>query len=152
MPRRLSLIQQDILEELCKENDISFISSANEQDRIKKILKEAYDIIIVGNVGQLNKIILPEAIAVMVYHGIGLKQSYYTYNQIASKISDFPDPRQTQTIRSQFFGSKHLFLCTPRDQIQDHFSDLAGLCPKDFPCAQQDILACTLHQCLFFEI
>ena len=62
MPRRLSLIQQDILEELCKENGISFISSVNEQDRIKKILKEAYDIIIVGNVGQLNKIILPEAI------------------------------------------------------------------------------------------
>jgi len=78
MPRRLSLIQQHILEELCKENDISFISSANEQGRIKKILKEAYDIIIVGNVGQLNKIILPETIAVMVYHGIGLKQSYYT--------------------------------------------------------------------------
>ena len=78
MPRRLSLIQQHILEELCKENDISFISSANEQGRIKKILKEAYDIIIVGNVGQLNKIILPETNPVMVYHGIGLKQSYYT--------------------------------------------------------------------------
>ena len=78
MPRRLSLIQQNILEELCKRINISFITSKNEHDRINKILKEAYDIIIVGNVGQLHKIILPEAIAVMVYHGIGLKQSYYT--------------------------------------------------------------------------
>ncbi len=78
MPRRLSLIQQHILEDLCNRINISFITSKSEQNRINKILKEAYDIIIVGNVGQLHKIILPEAIAVMVYHGIGLKQSYYT--------------------------------------------------------------------------
>ena len=78
MPRRLSLIQQHILKDLCKRINISFITSKSEQNRINKILKEAYDIIIVGNVGQLHKIILPEAIAVMVYHGIGLKQSYYT--------------------------------------------------------------------------
>ena len=78
MPRRLSLIQQHILEDLCNRINISFITSKSEQNRINKILKEAYDVIIVGNVGQLHKIILPEAIAVMVYHGIGLKQSYYT--------------------------------------------------------------------------
>ena len=41
MPRRLSLIQQNILEELCKRINISFITSKNEHDRINKILKEA---------------------------------------------------------------------------------------------------------------
>ena len=39
---------------------------------------------IVGNVGQLTKIVSESTIAVMVYHGIGLKQSYY--NDIDSRI------------------------------------------------------------------
>ena len=85
MPRRSTTIQQDILTTECKKLNIQFISSMTEEGRIDKILKEAFDIIIVGNVGQLTKIILPEAIAVMVYHGIGLKQSYY--NDIDDRIN-----------------------------------------------------------------
>ena len=77
MPRRSTMKQDVILEAECKKLKIQFISSMTEESRIDKILKEAFDIIVVGNVGQLNKIILPKAIAVMVYHGIGLKQSYY---------------------------------------------------------------------------
>ena len=58
--------QDDILAAECKKLNIQFISSMTEESRIDKILKEAFDIIVVGNVGQLNKIILPKAIAVMV--------------------------------------------------------------------------------------
>ena len=77
MPRRSSDVQQTILSQVCSELDVVFVAADSEPDRIKKIIREAYDVIIVGNVGQLKQIVLPDALAVMVYHGIGLKQSYY---------------------------------------------------------------------------
>ena len=77
MPRRSSDVQQTILSQACSELDVVFVAADSEPDRIKKIIREAYDVIIVGNVGQLKQIVLPDALAVMVYHGIGLKQSYY---------------------------------------------------------------------------
>ena len=77
MPIRTSLVEKNILKEACTELKIEFIDENNETSRIQKILNNKYDIIIVGNVGQLNKIVNNHTIAVMVYHGIGLKQSYY---------------------------------------------------------------------------
>ena len=77
MPKRSSIGEEKTLNKICNELDLMFISGGNENDRIKKIIQEAYNIIIVGNVGQLNQIVLPNTLAVMVYHGIGLKQSYY---------------------------------------------------------------------------
>ena len=75
MPRRSSHIQQAILSQACFDMDILFVKADSERDRTKKIIREAYDVIIVGNVGQLNQIILPDKLAVMVYHGIGLKHN-----------------------------------------------------------------------------
>ena len=77
MPRRSSHVQQAVLSQACFDMEIVFVKADSERDRTKKIIREAYDVIIVGNVGQLNQIILPDKLAVMVYHGIGLKQSYY---------------------------------------------------------------------------
>ena len=78
MPIRSSLIQENILSNACESAEISFLSADTEEKRIKKLNDENFDIIIVGNVGQLNKISSSRALVVMVYHGIGLKQSYYT--------------------------------------------------------------------------
>ena len=77
MPRRSSDVQQTILSQACSELDVVFVAADSEPDRIEKIIREAYDVVMVGNVGQLKQIVLPDALAVMVYHGIGLKQSYY---------------------------------------------------------------------------
>ena len=78
MPVRSSLTQQNILSNACETSKISFLSADTEDKRTKKLNDENFDIIIVGNVGQLNKISSSRALVVMVYHGIGLKQSYYT--------------------------------------------------------------------------
>ena len=85
MPKRPSDIEENILIKSCDSLGLSFISGKTEQIRINKIIKSAYKVIIVGNVGQLNKIAHPKAYAVMVYHGIGLKQSYY--NDIDPRIN-----------------------------------------------------------------
>ena len=78
MPVRSSLTQENILSNACETAKISFLSADTEDKRTKKLNDENFDIIIVGNVGQLNKISSSRALVVMVYHGIGLKQSYYT--------------------------------------------------------------------------
>ena len=78
MPVRSSQTQENILSNACEAAKISFLSADTEDKRTKKLNDENFDIIIVGNVGQLNKISSSRALVVMVYHGIGLKQSYYT--------------------------------------------------------------------------
>ena len=77
MPQRNLTLQQNILIKECGTLSIQFITANSEIKRVEKIQNEAFDIIVFGNVGKLNKIINDKTIAIMVYHGIGLKQSYY---------------------------------------------------------------------------
>ncbi len=77
IPKRSSCFEQNILMKVCNDIDIRFITANSEVQRIKNIFSEKYDIIIVGNIGKLNKIVRKGTKAIMVYHGIGLKQSYY---------------------------------------------------------------------------
>ena len=77
MPRRNLTLQQSILIKECGNLSIQFITADSEPKRVEKIYNEGFDIIVVGNVGKLNKIVNDKTIAIMVYHGIGLKQSYY---------------------------------------------------------------------------
>ncbi len=69
--------EKNIFIDTVKSLGIKLIEAESEKQRLIKIKKKNFDIIIVGNVGQLNKITNKDTIAVMVYHGIGLKQSYY---------------------------------------------------------------------------
>jgi len=78
MPKRSSSAQENTLTVACSLLGLQYITAESEEKRIDKLINKNYDIIIVGNVGQLNKISSPEALVVMIYHGIGLKQSYYT--------------------------------------------------------------------------
>ena len=77
MPRRNSMVQQNILNKACAKMSITFITADTEQERINKIIRKSYEIIIIGNVGKLKLFANNKAIVVMVYHGIGLKKSYY---------------------------------------------------------------------------
>jgi CDP-glycerol glycerophosphotransferase (TagB/SpsB family) len=85
MPHRGLTTQQNILNNECARLSIPFITADTESNRIDKIRKKSFDIIIVGNVGKLNMIVNDKTIAIMVYHGIGLKQSYY--NDTSSRIN-----------------------------------------------------------------
>ena len=62
----------------CKNAGVKTIESDNERNRIKKIKKNEFSIIIIGNIGQLSHLATSKTLVVMVYHGIGLKNSYYT--------------------------------------------------------------------------
>ncbi len=77
MPYRGFNIQQTILNNECTKLSIPFITAETESKRINKIRQKAFDIVIVGNVGKLNMIVNDKTLTIMVYHGIGLKQSYY---------------------------------------------------------------------------
>ena len=68
----------------CSSMKIQVINADLEATRIEEIKSTNFDVIVVGNVGQLRKIVSESTIAVMVYHGIGLKQSYY--NDIDQRI------------------------------------------------------------------
>ena len=77
MPQYINTRERDLFKSACDNLDLSIINAEDEESRIEKILSIQFDVIIVGNVGQLNKLVSDSTLAVMVYHGIGLKQSYY---------------------------------------------------------------------------
>ena len=78
IPKRDSRSEEIQLMDICKKMKIQFIQSENEQRRLRAIIDQKFDIIFVGNVGQLKEIASDTTITIMVYHGIGLKNSYYT--------------------------------------------------------------------------
>ncbi|MBT6129294.1 MAG: hypothetical protein HN915_07830 [Candidatus Marinimicrobia bacterium] len=84
IPTMMDSKEKDIFYKACQKLDIETEVGADENDRLDKLKKAKYDVVVVGNVGQLNPIVHPETLAVMVYHGIGLKQSYY--NDIDKRI------------------------------------------------------------------
>ena len=77
MPQYINTRERNLFKSACDNLDLSIINAEDEESRIEKILSIQFDVIIVGNVGQLNKLVSGSTLAVMVYHGIGLKQSYY---------------------------------------------------------------------------
>ena len=83
-PNRNSKKEENILKKLCSKMPVQFIQESSEINRTRKIIENRYDIIIIGNIGEINKIASKKSIVVMVYHGIGLKQSYY--NDINDRI------------------------------------------------------------------
>ena len=77
--------EKNIFIETCKKLNIDTIIEEIESERILKIKEYEFDVVIVGNIGQLNKIVdSDDVLTVMIYHGIGLKQSYY--NDIDPRI------------------------------------------------------------------
>ena len=110
------------------------IISEDENERVKIIKNEKFNIIIVGNVGQLNDIVDNDTLAVMVYHGIGLKQSYY--NDIDNRIDLRSVESKSRMLELKEHGHQNLVLtgftkCDPLVK-SENFLDLEsmGLNPK----------------------
>ena len=77
IPLTMPLEERDIFSDVCKENNISTITAINETARVEKLKERKFQILIVGNVGKVEQIADPSTLTIMVYHGIGLKQTYY---------------------------------------------------------------------------
>ena len=84
MPQYMQERERKLFYDACSSMEIQVIKAALEATRKEKIKSANFDVIVVGNVGQITKIVSEPTIAVMVYHGIGLKQSYY--NDIDQRI------------------------------------------------------------------
>lgn len=64
---------------------ISLLTAETEIERIDLLHKNSFDVIIVGNIGSVRQIATDKTLVVMVYHGIGLKKSYY--HDISSRVN-----------------------------------------------------------------
>ena len=84
MPQQINKRERDIFSLACKNLGLNIIDAEDEELRIKKILNSNFRVILVANVGHVAKIASDNALTVMIYHGIGLKQSYY--NDIDDRI------------------------------------------------------------------
>ncbi len=100
--------EQEIFFNACSNLSISILRALNEEDRIEKIQKENFDVIVVGNVGQLKHLVSKKTIAIMVYHGIGLKQSYY--NDMDERINIRTVESQDRFDELKKNGHKNLIL------------------------------------------
>ena len=77
MPRTVNADEQARFKGAILALGIELIAADTEDDRLTQLAGRAFDVVMVGNVGRLERIVAPHSLAVMVYHGIGLKSSYY---------------------------------------------------------------------------
>ena len=101
--------EKEIFIEACKQLNIKTITEKTESERILKIKEYGFEVVVVGNVGQLNKIAdNTDMITVMIYHGIGLKQSYY--NDIDPRIDLRSVESESRMEELKSFGHDNLIL------------------------------------------
>ena len=77
MPQTISRPEQEHFQAAIQSLGLEQISAPSEAERVAAIRQRAFDAVLVGNVGRLEEIAATDSLAVMVYHGIGLKASYY---------------------------------------------------------------------------
>lgn len=73
-------LESTVFHQVMNEMNIPIISQTNETARGLELRNREYDIIFVGNKGTIKRVAGRNSFVVMVYHGIGLKQSYYRDN------------------------------------------------------------------------
>ena len=128
IPDSISKDEKEIFYQICNDHNILTIVGNGEQDRIQAIKNKEFDVIIVGNVGKIEEIAANHSLTVMVYHGIGLKQTYY--NDIIERIDIRAVESQSryQILSSQ--GHSNLIIngytkCDPLinkdDQLDEYF-------------------------------
>ncbi len=77
IPRSVHPREQFIFQQACSEAYVTTIAGRDEAERLAELNRRKFDVIVVGNIGKLHSIAHENTITVMVYHGIGMKQTYY---------------------------------------------------------------------------
>ncbi|MFQ6604076.1 MAG: CDP-glycerol glycerophosphotransferase family protein [Fidelibacterota bacterium] len=93
LSQRVSKAEFDIFRAECKRHDFPVITASSETQRQAELRRLNYDLIFVGNKTDLAAIVTSRARVIMIYHGIGLKQSYYTdiHSRIDVLVVESPD-------------------------------------------------------------
>ena len=80
IPHIINDLERQHVREAVEKIGVEFIDGDNEMARQTELRNRKFDVIIVGVPGMLEKEVSENTVAVMVYHGIGLKESYYRDN------------------------------------------------------------------------
>ena len=77
IPLTINAEERRQLKEAVAKEQLEFIDAETESERRTALRSREFDVVIVGIPGMLGRIVSPKTVTVMVYHGIGLKESYY---------------------------------------------------------------------------
>lgn len=69
--------EKAVFQTALKHESVECILENNESRRHQRLNAIKPDVIVVGNIGQLESVATDNSLVVMIYHGIGLKKSYY---------------------------------------------------------------------------
>ncbi len=78
LAQQVSPLESAIFRAECERFGFPVIQAPSEAERQTAIRQQKYDILFVGNKTDVSALRQPATKVVMIYHGIGLKQSYYT--------------------------------------------------------------------------
>ncbi len=84
IPLTINTTERRQLRSVMEDMEVEFIDAGTENERQTLLQRRRFDLVVVANVGMLEKVVSDSSLAVMVYHGIGLKQSYY--NDMSPRI------------------------------------------------------------------
>lgn len=109
-PAGMSAKEVSRLQSAADNPDVEWVTETTETDRIAQISKINPELVFIGNKHSFPKLKKPTNKVVMVYHGIGLKQSYY--RDIPKKV-DFiavESPSRMNRLRERGFRAEQLIL------------------------------------------
>ena len=108
IPKTINDRERINLKKVSETENIEFIDGSNESSRQNELQKRQFDVVIVGVPGMLEKVASKNALAIMVYHGIGLKQSYY--KDVSSRINIRAVESEMRYKELKLKGEKNLLL------------------------------------------
>ena len=108
IPLTVATDERRLFAESAQKLGVEIISARDEKERVAKLRQGVFDIIIIGNVGRVEEKAAENSVVVMVYHGIGLKQSYYT--DISSRVDLRAVESETRLSELEAKGETNLVL------------------------------------------
>ena len=77
IPKTVAVREQLLFAEAVAKLDVELFTAGDEATRVDLLAAQKFDVVVAGNIGKLEEIVADHSVAVMVYHGIGVKMSYY---------------------------------------------------------------------------
>lgn len=90
--------------------EVQVITGESERARVEKCKELRPDVLIIGNLGRAEKIANTNTLVVMVYHGIGLKESYYRDSSPRVDLFAVESQERYETMLERGFDPRRLAL------------------------------------------
>ncbi len=130
IPRTVHPAEQEVFAREMANLGIEFITGESEETRTSTLREAAFDVVIVGNVGRLHEVVADHSLAVMVYHGTGLKRTFYRDISDRVDLRAVDCPSRWEELRSQGVTNGILAGYTKLDALADEKNKSAELARK----------------------